>query len=182
MMIRPSRPDDIAALTRIYAHAVVNGTASFELEPPDEAEMARRRDAILAGGYPHMVAEIAGNVVGYAYASAFRPRPAYRFTVENSVYVSPEYQGAGMGSALLSALIAACAEQGFRQMIAVIGDRASLGSIRLHERAGFAHAGRLPNVGYKHEAWRDIILMQRALGEGEGSPPNPPSRPIPLAT
>lgn len=176
--IRPSTPADIAALARIYAHAVVNGTASFVLEPPEEAEMGRRRESILAGGYPHIVAEIAGEVAGYAYASAFRPRPAYRFSVENSVYVEPMNQGAGIGRALLSALIAACERQGYRQMIAVIGDRASLGSIRLHETMGFAHAGRLPNVGFKHEAWRDIILMQRSLGAGEGSPPGK----IPLAT
>lgn len=173
--IRSSQPADLATITRIYAHAVTNGTASFELEPPDEAEMARRREAILAGGYPHLVAEVAGDVAGYAYASAFRPRPAYRFTVEDSVYLAPEHQGRGIGRALLSALIAACEERGFRQMIAVIGDRASLGSIRLHETMGFTHAGRLPSVGFKHEAWRDIILMQLALGAGEGSPPGPTS-------
>ena len=169
--IRPSLPADIPAVTRIYAHAVTNGTASFELEPPDEKEMARRREAILAGGYPHLVAEAAGEVVGYAYASAFRPRPAYRFSVEDSVYVAPGRQGAGIGRALLSALVAVCAEQGYRQMIAVIGDRASLASIRLHERAGFSHAGRLSNVGFKHDAWRDIILMQRTLGDGENTAP-----------
>lgn len=172
LAIRPSRPGDLRALTRIYAHAVVNGTASFELEPPDPDEMARRREGILAGGYPHLVAELAGEIAGYTYASAFRPRPAYRFTVEDSVYVAPERQGTGIGRALLSALILACEERGYRQMIAVIGDRASLGSIRLHEQAGFAHAGRLPHVGFKHEAWRDIILMQRALGEGDARPPH----------
>ncbi len=171
LSIRPSEEADIAALTRIYAHAVTHGTASFELTPPDEAEMARRREAILAGGYPHMVAEHDGELAGYAYASAFRPRPAYRFSVEDSAYVAPEHQGKGIGTALLRALIAACEERGYRQMIAVIGDRASLGSIRLHEQLGFSHAGRLPSVGFKHEAWRDIILMQRMLGEGEATPP-----------
>jgi len=171
LSIRPSEAADLPALTRIYAHAVTHGTASFELTPPDEAEMARRRDAILAGGYPHIVAVQDDEIAGYAYASAFRPRPAYRFTVEDSVYVAPEHQGNGIGSALLRALVAACEERGFRQMIAVIGDSASLGSIRLHEQSGFAHAGRLPSVGFKHEAWRDIILMQRALGEGDATPP-----------
>jgi L-amino acid N-acyltransferase YncA len=171
LSIRPSGEDDIAAMTRIYAHAVVHGTASFELTPPDEAEMTRRREAILAGGYPHIVAVLEGEIAGYAYASAFRPRPAYRFSVEDSVYVAPERHGNGIGTALLRALIEACEERGYRQMIAVIGDRASLGSIRLHEQAGFAHAGRLPNVGFKHEAWRDIVLMQRALGDGETTPP-----------
>ena len=171
LSIRPSDEADIAAITQIYAHAVTHGTASFELAPPDEAEMGRRREAILAGGYPHIVAEQDGEIAGYAYASAFRPRPAYRFTVEDSVYVAPKRQGEGIGTALLRALIAACEERGYRQMIAVIGDSASLGSIRLHEQMGFAHAGRLPAVGFKHEAWRDIILMQRALSEGEATPP-----------
>jgi L-amino acid N-acyltransferase YncA len=172
LAIRPSHEGDLPALTRIYAHAVETGTASFELEPPIEAEMARRRDAVLAGGYPHLVAELEGLAVGYAYASAFRPRPAYRFTVEDSIYVSADRQGNGIGRALLSALIAECEKRGFRQMIAVIGDRASRGSIRLHEQAGFAHAGVLPSVGFKHDGWRDIILMQRALGDSDTRPPN----------
>jgi len=171
LSIRPSREADVPILTQIYAHAVRTGTASFELDPPDEAEMSRRREAILAGGYPHLVAEMAGRVAGYAYASAFRPRPAYRFTVEDSVYVAPDRQGFGIGRALLSALIVACEERGFRQMIAVIGDRASLGSIRLHEQAGFAHAGTLPSVGFKHDRWREIILMQRMLGPGDTTLP-----------
>jgi L-amino acid N-acyltransferase YncA len=170
LAIRPSHEGDIPALTRIYAHAVTTGTASFELEPPDEPEMARRRDAVLAGGYPHLVAERDGSVVGYSYASAFRPRPAYRFTVEDSVYVCVDHQGSGIGRALLSSLIAACEERGYRQMIAVIGDRASLGSIRLHEQAGFVHSGTLTSVGFKHEAWRDIVLMQLALGGARRQP------------
>ncbi len=169
--IRPSIPADIPAIAAIYAHAVTGGTASFELQPPDAEEMARRREGVLAGGYPHLVAEREGMVAGYAYASAFRPRPAYRFTVEDSVYVDPRAQGAGVGRALLAALIAECEERGFRQMIAVIGDRASLGSIRLHEAMGFSHAGRLDSVGFKHGGWRDIVLMQRSIGAGDAAEP-----------
>jgi len=169
--IRPSREDDIPAIAAIYGHAVRHGTASFELEPPDAAEMARRRAGILAGGYPHLVAELAGAVAGYAYASAYRTRPAYRFAVENSIYVAPDRHGHGIGRALLDALIARCTTQGFRLMVAVIGDSANAPSIGLHRAAGFRHAGTLPNIGWKHGRWLDSVLMTLPLGEGADTAP-----------
>jgi phosphinothricin acetyltransferase len=173
--IRDSRPGDVPAITRIYAHWVEHGRASFELSPPGEAEMATRREAILAGGYPHLVATDAeGAVLGYAYASAYRPRPAYRHTVENSVYVAPAGTKSGTGRALLGALIARCEEADFRLMIAVIGDSANLPSIRLHEALGFRHAGVIPAIGWKHERWLDTVLMTRPLGPGPLAPPTRP--------
>lgn len=173
MTIRPAAAADIAAITAIYRHAVLHGTASWEIDPPDEAEMARRREAILAGGYPYLVAESDGALRGYAYAGAYRPRPAYRATVENSIYVAPDAQGQGVGSALLDALMAACATGGFRQMMAVIGDGtgASIGSRRLHERAGFRLIGIAEKVGFKHGRWLDQMLMQKELGEADATPP-----------
>jgi len=171
LLVRPSIEADISAITAIYAHAVGHGTASFEVEPPDEAEMARRRQAVLAGGYPYLVAEIDGTLAGYAYAGAYRPRPAYRFTVEDSIYVAPDRQGSGVGRALLVALIEACEALGFRQMVAVIGDSASQGSIRLHESLGFRPVGVLEAIGFKHGRWLDTVLMQRPLGHGASMPP-----------
>jgi phosphinothricin acetyltransferase len=171
--IRAAAPVDIPAIAAIYAHAVLHGTASWELEPPDEAEMARRYDAILAGGYPYLVAERGGDILGYAYAGAYRPRPAYRSTVENSIYIAPQAQGLGLGRLLLQSLMEDCARRGFRQMIAVIGDGtgASIGSRRLHERAGFRLVGIAEKVGFKHGRWLDQMLMQKELGEGDRSPP-----------
>ncbi|NMJ42775.1 N-acetyltransferase [Roseomonas sp. JC162] len=171
LAIRASREDDLPAITAIYGHWVAHGLASFELEPPDQAEMARRRAAVLAGGYPHMVAERDGRVVGYTYASAYRPRPAYRFAVENSVYVAPGGTRGGTGRLLLGALIEDCTRRGFRLMVAVIGDSANDASIGLHERAGFARAGLLPAVGWKHGRWVDSVLMTLALGKGATTPP-----------
>jgi phosphinothricin acetyltransferase len=171
--IRPAVPADIPAIAAIYAHAVLHGTASWELEPPDEAQMQRRFEAVLAGGYPYLVAERGGDILGYAYAGAYRPRPAYRATVEDSIYVAPAAQGLGIGSLLLDALTRACTERGFRQMIAVIGDGtgASLGSRRLHERAGFRLIGIAEKVGFKHGRWLDQVLLQKELGEGDRTPP-----------
>ncbi|WP_431283641.1 N-acetyltransferase family protein [Humitalea sp. 24SJ18S-53] len=172
LFIRDSLPQDIPEIAAIYAHWVTHGLASFELAPPEEAEMAARRDAVLAGGYPHMVAVAgAGTVLGYAYASAYRTRPAYRFTVENSVYVAPGAGRGGVGRALLSALITRCTAQDFRLMVAVIGDSGNAASIALHARAGFAHAGLLPAIGWKHGRWVDSVLMTRALGPGAETPP-----------
>ena len=170
-IIRNSREDDVPALAAIYGHWVEHGLASFELTPPDATEMARRRAAILAAGYPHLVAERSGHVTGYAYASAYRPRPAYRFTVENSVYVAPGLTQGGTGTALLDALVERCTAQGFRLMVAVIGDSANAASIGLHARAGFARAGLLPAVGWKHGRWVDSVLMTRPLGPGATTPP-----------
>lgn len=173
LAIRPAAPADIPTIAAIYAHAVLHGTASWEIEPPGEAEMLRRFEAVLAGGYPYIVATRDDEVLGYAYAGAYRPRPAYRATVENSIYIAPTAQGLGIGSALLEALIAACTERGFRQMIAVIGDGtgASLGSRRLHEKAGFRLIGVAEKVGFKHGRWLDQMLMQKELGEGDRVPP-----------
>jgi phosphinothricin acetyltransferase len=173
VFIRRAEPADMAAITGIYAHAVREGTASFELEPPTVEEMSRRREAVLAAGGPWLVAELAGAILGYAYAGPYRPRPAYRFTVEDSIYVGPGRQGEGVGRALLAALIRDCEARGFRQMIAVIGDSGSTASIRLHEGAGFTHVGVFREVGFKHGGWRDSVLMQRALGPGATTPPAP---------
>ncbi|MGB7257752.1 MAG: N-acetyltransferase family protein [Pseudolabrys sp.] len=172
LTIRPARISDIPAITRIYAHAVAHGTASFELEPPDEAEMARRMKALLDGKFPYFVAEIDSSVVGYAYASLYRTRPAYRFTVENSVYVAPEMHRRGIGKVLLEKLIEACTALGFRQMIAVIGDSDQAASIGVHKACGFEPAGNLRNIGWKFGRWLDTPLMQRALGPGASKLPD----------
>jgi phosphinothricin acetyltransferase len=169
--IRPVKSSDIPAIARIYADAVTHGTASFELEAPDEAEMARRMSDLLAKGFPYIVAEIEGEslsgLLGYAYAGPFRTRPAYRLTVENSVYVAPKAHRRGVGRALLAALIEASEAAGHRQMIAVIGDSTKQqASIALHAAAGFKHIGILPDTGFKHGRWLDTVLMQRTIGAG----------------
>lgn len=169
--VRAATPGDIPAITAIYRPAVLNGTASFEVEPPDEAEMLARYDRVCGAGYPYLVGLRGGDLLGYAYAGPYRPRPAYRSTVEDSIYVRPEAQGSGIGRVLLLRLIAECEAKGYRRMIAVIGDSASLASIRLHAACGFAHAGLLPAVGFKRGRWLDQVLMQRALGPGEMTPP-----------
>ena len=169
--IRPAEPRDVAAITRIYDHAVRHGTASFELAPPDEAEMARRQKELFAGGFPYIVAEQATAVVGYAYAGPYRARPAYRWTVEDSIYVDPALHGRGIGRALLERLIAEAERSGFRQMLAVIGDSANAGSIELHRALGFRMVGTFDNVGFKFGRWLDSVLMQRALGKGAETVP-----------
>src|SRR5216683_3554340 len=171
-LIRPSRDDDVGAIAAIYGYHVLHGVASFEEVPPDAAEIARRRGEIVKRGLPYLVAERAGRVIGYCYAGPFRPRVAYRFTVEDSVYVEAGEIGRGLGRALLEQVIARCTELGYRQMVAVIGGRETLGSIRLHERLGFAHIGVLPAVGFKFGRWIDIIMMQRELGPGADTPPD----------
>jgi L-amino acid N-acyltransferase YncA len=169
--IRPAETRDLPAITRIYAHAVRHGTASFELDAPDEVEMTRRHQALVNGGFPYLVAEQdsespASEVLGYAYAGPYRPRPAYRFTVEDSVYMAPHAYRRGIGRALLARLILECEAHGFRQMVAVIGDSAQTPSIALHEALGFRHVGTLQAVGFKFDRWLDSVLMQRALGGG----------------
>jgi phosphinothricin acetyltransferase len=171
--IRDSRDDDVEAIAEIYAHWVREGTASFELEAPSAAEMARRRQALLAAGQPYLVAELDGRVAGYSYASAFRPRPAYADTIEDTVYVAQWAHRRGVGRALLEALIQRCAAAGRRQMVGVIGDSASHGSIGLHEAAGFRRVGLLANVGFKHGRWLDVVLVQRALAPGAEALPAP---------
>lgn len=169
--IRPAEAADLAAITEIYEHAVRHGTATFELVPPDFAEMTRRYRALIDGGFPYFVATIEGHVVGYAYAGAYRPRPAYRFTVENSIYLRPSSQGRGIGLQLMQRLIIECEARGYRQMIAVIGDSANAGSIGVHRKTGFTLIGTHPNVGFKFGRWLDTVMMQRALGEGSATVP-----------
>jgi phosphinothricin acetyltransferase len=171
LLIRPSRDEDVPAITGIYAWHVEHGTGSFELEPPTPAEMAQRRAATLAAGMPWLVAQRDDRVVGYAYAHPFRPRRAYRFCVEDSIYLAAEALGAGVGRALLAELIARCEAAGARQMLAVIGDSANAASIGLHEALGFRHTGVLRSAGWKFERWLDVVLMQRALGPGDAWPP-----------
>jgi L-amino acid N-acyltransferase YncA len=172
LLIRDCLPADVPAITAIYRHAVLHGNASFELDPPDTEEIARRRAAVLDAGFPYLVAEDArGRVVGYTHAGAYRTRPAYRFTVENTVYVAPDCQGQGVGRTLLPPLIERCQQTGFRLMVAVIGDSANHASIRLHESCGFRHAGLLPAIGWKHERWLDSVIMVRPLGLGASEPP-----------
>ena len=173
-IIRPCLESDLPAVTAIYADAVIHGTASFELQPPTEGEMRRRRAALIEGGYPYLVAERGGIVVGYAYAGAYRTRPAYRSTVEDSVYMAQSAQGQGVGRTLLSAVIEASEARDFRLMVAVIGDKASTASIRLHEAAEFRAVGVLEPIGYKHGRWLATVLMQRVLGPGAATPPPHP--------
>lgn len=163
MVIRPAEPSDVPAITAIYAHHVLHGTGTFEEEAPDAAEMQRRFDSIRGRGWPWLVADAGGAVVGYAYAGIFRDRSAYRFSAEDSVYVAAGQLGQGIGAALLDALLAAAAKADFQRMFAVIGDAANTGSIRLHERAGFTHAGRLEGAGFKFGRLLDVIFMQRTL-------------------
>jgi len=170
-IIRPAALADIDAITHIYADAVLHGTATFEIEPPDEAEMARRHKTLRDGGYPYLVAEVKGAIAGYAFAGPYRARPAYRWSVEDSIYVAPEMHRKGIGGLLLTNLIAESRERGFRQMIAVIGDSAQAGSIAVHAKAGFAHIGTLRAVGFKHGQWLDTVLMQRPLGKGVTAAP-----------
>ena len=169
-LIRPSRAEDLPAITAIYRDHVLHGTASFELDPPNENEMARRRDDVLAKALPYLVAEQDGVIAGYAYAGHFRPRPAYRFCVENSIYLASDQQGRGIGRALLAELMTRCEAAGARQMVAVIGGSDNLGSIGLHAALGFAHVGKLAASGWKFGRWHDTILMQRALGVGAMQP------------
>lgn len=169
--IRSAIEADLAAVTAIYDHEVRHGTATFELTPPDLAEMTRRFHALLDGGFPYLAASLDGRVVGYAYAGPYRPRPAYRFTVENSVYLAPEMHRRGIGIRLLQQLLEQCEARGYRQMIAVIGDSANAGSIGLHRRAGFQMIGTHPSVGFKFGRWLDTVMMQRALGGGADTVP-----------
>jgi phosphinothricin acetyltransferase len=169
--LRPATPADLAQITAIYAHHVLHGLASFETEPPGEAEMRKRFDAIAAGDFPYFVAEADGRVLGYAYANHYRTRPAYCYSVEDSIYVAPDAVGRGVGKRLLRALIEACEQRGYRQMLAVIGDSANAPSIELHRACGFAQVGLLPSIGFKFGRWVDSALMQRALGEGGRTTP-----------
>ena len=168
LTLRPARATDLPQITDIYAHAVRNGAASYEYDPPALDEMTARFMAITGAGFPYLVAQDEAHVLGYAYASHFRTRPAYRFMVEDSIYIAPGQQGKGLGTLLLGELLARCEANGFRQVIAVIGDAANnLPSARLHSIMGFIECGRIRNSGFKFNRWCDTLLMQRELGEDE---------------
>jgi L-amino acid N-acyltransferase YncA len=171
LLIRPSRDDDVAAITAIYGHHVLHGVASFEEVPPSEAEMARRRAEIVGRGFPHVVAERGGKVVGYCYAGPYRARVGYRFSVEDSIYIEPGEVGRGIGRALLAEIIERSTELGYRQMIAVIGGSETLPSIRLHAALGFSHIGVFTGSGFKFGRWIDSVYMQRPLGPGASALP-----------
>ena len=172
LTVRDSVAADVPAIAAIYGHWVLHGLASFELDPPPAEEMARRRDAVLDTGFPYIVAtDAAGRVCGYAYASHYRTRPAYRFSCEDSIYVAPDAARQGVGRALLPRLIDRCEAQGFRLMVAVIGDSGNAGSIGLHAAFGFSQAGLLPGIGWKHGRWVDSVMMTRPLGPGAAIPP-----------
>ncbi|MFC5834680.1 GNAT family N-acetyltransferase [Nonomuraea insulae] len=162
-IIRPALPADLKAVAEIFEHYVSHTVITFEQTPPPAADWQRRLDDLAARGMPFLVAERSGDVAGYAYAGPWRAKPAYRYTVENSIYLAPDLTGMGLGSALLGALVDRCAAAGFRRMIAVIADSGSRASLTLHERFGFTHAGRLTGVGHKHGRWIDTVLMERAL-------------------
>ncbi|TQV81652.1 GNAT family N-acetyltransferase [Denitrobaculum tricleocarpae] len=170
-VVRDAKLEDLPSVQEIYARHVLTGLASFEENPPDLAEMTRRFEATQASGLPFLVAENDGKITGYSYAGPYRPRPAYRFCLENSVYVDAEAVGQGVGSALMAALIRRCEELGYRQLIAVIGDSANHASIRLHEKHGFTRAGLLKSIGFKFGRWVDSVTMQRPIGEGDESLP-----------
>ncbi len=172
ILIREAADGDMETIQEIYAHHVLEGLASFEETPPDVAEMTRRRDAILDAGYPYLVAEAASTLGGFAHASAYRSRPAYRHTVENSVYVATVTQRQGVGRRLLEDLIERCTDLGFRQMIAIIGDSGNQSSIGLHARLGFEMTAVQPSVGFKFGRWVDQVIMQRPLGDGDKTLPN----------
>ena len=171
LLIRPSTAADLPAITEIYAWNVSNGTGTFELDAPDAAEMARRRDDVLSKGVPWLVAQCAGVVAGYAYANHFRPRPAFRFCLEDSVYLAAGAQGQGLGRLLLAELLARCEAAGARQMLAVIGDSTNLGSIGVHRTLGFEHVGTMKAAGWKFERWLDVVIMQKSLGIGASGAP-----------
>ncbi len=168
--IRDAAPADLEAIAAIYGESVRTGVASYELEPPQLDEMRRRYAAVIAGRYSYLVAQIDGKIAGYAYASAFRPRPAYRYLVEDSIYIDERWRGRGIGTHLLGELIERCETQGLRQMVAVIGGAAPA-SIALHRKAGFRTVGRIEASGYKFGRWLDTLFMQRALGTGASDQP-----------
>jgi phosphinothricin acetyltransferase len=169
--IRHSSDGDIPAITAIYQHHVLHGTGTFEVDPPSEADMAARRADVLAKGLPWLVAEQDGRVLGFAYANWFKPRPAYRFSAEDSIYIADDARGLGLGRQLLSELAAQAEAAGVRKLLAVIGDSANAGSVGVHRALGFTEVGVLRSVGWKFGAWRDIVLMEKPLGAGDTTSP-----------
>ena len=172
-IIRSSHDADITAITAIYAHHVRHGTGTFEVDPPSAADMAHRRDDVHGKGLPYLVAVEGAKVLGFAYCNWFKPRPAYRFSAENSIYLAPDAHGQGLGRALLAELAAQAEKAGVRKLIAVIGDSANSGSIGVHRSVGFSHVGILKSCGWKFDRWLDVVLMDKALGWGDGCPPSP---------
>ena len=174
-LIRPSRDEDLDAITRIYAHHVLHGTGTFETTPPTRDEMAGRRADVLGKGLPWLVIEVDGQVMGYAYGNWFKPRPAYRYSVEDSIYMAPESAGKGLGKLLLTELLAQCERAGVRKVMAVIGDSANAGSIGVHKALGFEQVGVVQSCGWKFRRWLDIVLMQKSIGQGDSTPPQDPA-------
>jgi phosphinothricin acetyltransferase len=170
-LIRPSRDQDVAAITDIYRHHVLNGTGTFEIDPPSESDMAHRRADVLAKGLPYLVVEDQGRVVGFAYCNWFKPRPAYRFSAEDSIYMAPDHHRQGMGRALLGELCAQAERAGVRKLLAVIGDSSNVGSIGVHKALGFSHVGILKSCGWKFDRWLDVVMMEKPLGAGDTTAP-----------
>jgi len=170
-IIRPSRDEDIAAITAIYAHHVLHGTGTFELDPPSESDMTARRAEVLARGLPWLVSEEAGRLTGYAYCNWFKPRPAFRFSAEDSIYMAPHAKGQGMGRALLAELAMQAERAGVRKLMALIGDSANTGSIGVHRSLGFSPVGVIASCGWKFDRWLDMVLMEKALGQGDTTSP-----------
>jgi phosphinothricin acetyltransferase len=170
-LIRPSTDHDVPAITRIYAHHVLHGTGTFETTPPTENDMATRRADVLSKGLPWLVLEDGGQVIGFAYGNWFKPRPAYRFSVEDSIYLAPEAAGKGLGRALLAELLAKLQAGGVRKVMAVIGDSANAGSVGVHTALGFERVGIVKSCGWKFDRWLDIVLMEKTLGEGDSTRP-----------
>ena len=177
LLIRPSRDSDMAALTAVYAHHVLHGTGTFETEPPGVPEMSARRADVLSKGLPYLVAELDGELAGFAYGNWFKPRPAYRYSVEDSIYLAPGLQRQGVGRALLAELLARFEAVGIRKVMAIVGDSANAGSVGLHLALGFAQVGVIEDCGWKFGAWRDIVILQKTLGEGSATPPQPSDTP-----
>lgn len=174
-LIRPSRDEDLDAITRVYAHHVLHGTGTFETTPPTRDDMAGRRADVLGKGLPWLVIEADGQVMGYAYGNWFKPRPAYRYSVEDSIYMAPESAGKGLGKLLLTELLAQCERAGVRKVMAVIGDSANAGSIGVHKALGFEQVGVVQSCGWKFGRWLDIVLMQKSIGQGDSTPPQEPT-------
>ena len=170
-IIRPSTDADLPAITAIYAHHVLHGTGTFEIDPPTETDMAGRRADVLGRGLPWLVAEQDGQVLGFAYANWFKPRPAYRFSAEDSIYVADSARGKGLGRQLLAELIVQAEAAGVRKLLAVIGDSANAGSIGVHTSVGFSHVGILKSCGWKFDRWLDVVMMEKSLGLGDSTPP-----------
>lgn len=178
-LIRPSLDQDLPAITAIYAHHVLHGTGTFETDPPSLADMSSRRAEVLSRGLPYLVAEHDGLIAGFAYGNWFKPRPAYRYSVEDSIYLAPHLHRMGLGRALLAELLARCEAVGIRKMMAIIGDSANAGSVGVHLALGFEQVGKIEACGWKFGAWRDIVIMQKTLGLGDTQPPEHPATDLP---